>query len=126
MCSTSGVNQATRDFTVSGAPVETERPLVVLVDGRVRARPRSWPARSSDHGRAVIIGRRTYGKATVQSLIALSNGGALKLTTATYLTPNGASIGGAGSVRRSRLPTIPATRPDEAVAAAAALLAEKL
>ena len=93
VCSTGGVNQATRDFTVSGAPVETERPLVVLVDRQSASAAEIVAGALKDHGRAMVIGRRTYGKTTVQSLIALSNGGALKLTTATYRTPNGASIG---------------------------------
>ena len=79
-----------------------------------------------DHGRATIVGRRTYGKATVQSLIALSNGGALKLTTAAYRTPNGTSIGGRGIRPNVKASDDPATRPDEAVAAAAAVLAAKL
>ena len=91
-----GVNQAARDYTVSGAPVETKRPLVVLVDRHSASAAEIVAGALKDNGRATIVGRRTYGKATVQSLIALSNGGALKLTTAAYRTPNGTSIGGRG------------------------------
>ena len=49
-----------------------------------------------DHGRAVLIGRRTYGKGSVQTVMPLSHGGAVKLTTSRYFTPSGASIHGRG------------------------------
>ena len=45
-----------------------------------------------DHGRAVLIGRRTYGKGSVQTVLPLSAGGAIKLTTSRYYTPSGATI----------------------------------
>ncbi|HRT82083.1 MAG TPA: S41 family peptidase, partial [Oscillospiraceae bacterium] len=45
-----------------------------------------------DHDRGIIIGRRTYGKGLVQEQFNLSNGGALRLTTARYFTPAGRSI----------------------------------
>jgi len=49
-----------------------------------------------DRGFGVVMGNRSFGKGTVQSLIPLSNGGALKLTTAEYLLPSGRSINGQG------------------------------
>jgi carboxyl-terminal processing protease len=45
-----------------------------------------------DHGRAVIVGERTFGKGSVQSVLPLRNGGGIKLTTARYYTPSGRSI----------------------------------
>jgi len=126
VCSTSGVNQATRVFTVSGAAVDTKRPIVVLVDGRSASAAEIVAGALGDHRRATIVGKRTYGKATVQSLIALSNGGALKLTTATYLTPKGSSIGGKGIRPEVKAADDPATRPDEGVVVAASVLVDKL
>ena len=126
VCSTSGVNQATRVFTVSGASVDTERPLVVLVDRRSASAAEIVAGALRDHGRATVVGKRTYGKATVQSLIALSNGGALKLTTATYLTPKGSSIGGRGIRPHVKAVDDPRTRPDEGVVAAARVLVGQL
>jgi carboxyl-terminal processing protease len=126
VCSTSGVNQAARAYTVSGASIDTERPIVVLVDRASASAAEIVAGALADHDRATIVGRRTFGKATVQSLIALSNGGALKLTTATYRTPNGTSIGGRGIRPDVKAADDPATRPDEAVVAAAAVLVEKL
>jgi carboxyl-terminal processing protease len=51
-----------------------------------------------DHGRALLVGRRTYGKGSVQTVVPLSHGGAVKLTTSRYFTPSGASIHGKGIV----------------------------
>jgi carboxyl-terminal processing protease len=51
-----------------------------------------------DHGRALLIGHRTYGKGSVQTVMPLPHGGALKLTTSRYFTPSGASIQGTGIV----------------------------
>jgi carboxyl-terminal processing protease len=45
-----------------------------------------------DHKRAVVMGTRTFGKGSVQTILPLGNGTAIKLTTARYFTPNGRSI----------------------------------
>ena len=45
-----------------------------------------------DHGRAVILGMQTFGKGSVQTILPLEDGSALRLTTARYYTPNGRSI----------------------------------
>lgn len=126
VCSTSGVNQPERVYTVSGAAIETKRPLAVLVDGRTGSAAEIVAGALRDNGRAVVVGRRTYGKATVQSLIALSNGGALRLTTATYRTPNGSNIGGRGLKPKVKATDDPATRPDEAVVKATRVLVGQL
>ena len=49
-----------------------------------------------DHSRAELIGQRSYGKGSVQSVVPLGEGTALKLTTAHYLTPHGTIINGRG------------------------------
>jgi carboxyl-terminal processing protease len=126
VCQTSGVNQETRSYSVGGAAVETERPLAVLVDRATASASEIVAGALRDNDRAVVVGQRTYGKATVQSLIALSDGGALKLTTATYLTPSGSSIGGRGIKPKVKAVDEPKTRPDEAVAAAADVVLERL
>lgn len=126
VCSTSGVNQPERLYTVSGAAIETKRPLAVLVDGLTGSAAEIVAGALRDNGRATVVGRRTYGKATVQSLIALSNGGALKLTTAQYRTPNGSNIGGRGLQPKVKAKDDPATRPDEGVVEAARVLVEQL
>ena len=70
-------------------------PLVVLVDGGTASAAEIVAGALKDHGRAQIMGHRTYGKGTVQTVMPLSRG-ALKLTTSRYFTPSGTSIQGTG------------------------------
>jgi carboxyl-terminal processing protease len=86
-------------------------PLAVLVDGGTASASEIVAGALKDHGRAVLIGRRTYGKGSVQTVMPLSHGGALKLTTSRYFTPSGASIQGKGIV-----PDIVAKAPAELAA----------
>ena len=72
---------ATRGDVASGAP------LVVLVDGGTASAAEIVAGALKDHHRAVIIGQRTFGKGSVQSVLPLDGGDALKLTTARYFTP---------------------------------------
>lgn len=71
-------------------------PLVLLVNGGSASAAEILAAALHDNHRATLIGRRTYGKGTVQTIIPLSDGEALKLTTSRYFTPSGASIQGTG------------------------------
>ncbi|HXY75927.1 MAG TPA: S41 family peptidase [Steroidobacteraceae bacterium] len=71
-------------------------PLVVLVNGGSASASEIVAGALKDHGRALLIGRRTYGKGSVQTVIPLSHGGAVKLTTSRYFTPSGISIHGKG------------------------------
>ncbi|HUN27652.1 MAG TPA: S41 family peptidase [Steroidobacteraceae bacterium] len=66
-------------------------PLVVLVNSGTASAAEIVAGALKDHGRAELIGHRTYGKGTVQTVMPLSRG-ALKLTTSRYFTPSGASI----------------------------------
>lgn len=126
VCQTSGANQQTRSYAVSGVPIDTDSPLAVLVDGTTASASEIVAGALRDNRRAVLVGERTYGKATVQSLVELANGGALKLTTATYLTPSGSSIGGRGIKPGVKAVDNPLTRPDEAVLTAAKALLKRL
>lgn len=71
-------------------------PMVVLVDGGCASAAEILAGALQDHGRAVLVGTRTYGKGSVQSVVSLGDGTALKMTVAHYLTPNGRSIHGKG------------------------------
>ena len=73
-------------------------PLVVLVNGGSASASEIVAGALKDHGRAVLIGRRTYGKGSVQTVMPLARGGAVKLTTSRYFTPSGASIQGKGLI----------------------------
>jgi carboxyl-terminal processing protease len=74
------------DATIHGAP------LVVLVDGGSASGSEIVAGALRDHHRATLMGERTFGKGSVQTVIPLRDGQALKLTTSRYFTPSGASI----------------------------------
>ena len=73
-----------------------EAPLVVLVDRGTASASEVLAGALQDHGRALIVGERTFGKGSVQSVLPLRNGAGIKLTTARYYTPSGRSIQASG------------------------------
>jgi carboxyl-terminal processing protease len=70
--------------------------MVVLINGASASAAEIVPAALQDYHRAKLMGTRSFGKGSVQSIIPLDRGGALRLTTALYYTPNGRSIQGIG------------------------------
>ena len=66
--------------------------MVVLVDGKSASASEVLAGALQDHGRALIVGERTFGKGSVQSVLNLRNGSGIRLTTSRYYTPNGRSI----------------------------------
>jgi carboxyl-terminal processing protease len=72
--------------------------LVLLVNGGSASASEILAAALHDNHRATLMGRRTYGKGSVQTIMPLSDGQALKITTSRYFTPSGASINGVGIV----------------------------
>jgi carboxyl-terminal processing protease len=71
-------------------------PLVVLVNSGTASASEIVAGALQDRSRAIIVGTRTYGKGSVQEIVPLLDSSALKLTTATYLTPSGHDINGSG------------------------------
>jgi carboxyl-terminal processing protease len=72
--------------------------LVLLVNSGSASASEILAAALHDNHRATLIGRRTYGKGSVQTIMPLSDGQALKITTSRYFTPSGTSINGVGIV----------------------------
>ena len=73
-----------------------DKPLVVLVNGGSASASEILAGAVQDHGLGVIVGTKTFGKGSVQTILPLSSGSALRLTTAKYLTPEGRAIHGKG------------------------------
>lgn len=71
-------------------------PVAVLVNSGSASASEILAGALQDHGRATVVGSRTFGKGTVQSIFRLRNGSALKLTTARYFMPSGRSFDGQG------------------------------
>jgi carboxyl-terminal processing protease len=112
---------ATPGDLLSGAPV------AVLVDGGTASAAEILAAAIQERGRGRVVGLPTYGKGSVQTVLPLDNGHAIKLTTARYYTPRGNAIERGGiqpDLRLARVPPPGRSAPgeDEAVAEALKLI----
>ena len=75
---------------------ETKYPIVVLIDGNSASAAEILAGALQDTGAATLVGTKSYGKGSVQSVIPLTQGEGLKLTIAKYYTPSGRCIDGIG------------------------------
>ena len=126
VCTVQGVHHPPQVYNAAGSARFPTLPLVVLMNAGTASAAEIVAAAVADNGRAVLVGERTYGKASVQTVHELSNGGALKLTTARYRTPVGLDITGLGVGPDVLAADDPLTRPDEAVVAAERALLEQI
>ncbi|MCJ7556374.1 MAG: S41 family peptidase [Gammaproteobacteria bacterium] len=86
------VDDARFSMSAQAGDVLDGRPLVVLVNNGSASASEIVAGALRDNGRAVLVGSHTFGKGSVQTVMPLSNGRAIKLTTSRYFTPSGNSI----------------------------------
>jgi len=84
--------QTMRFYAGQGQPGETPFPMVVLINEGSASASEIVAGALKDHQRALIVGTKSFGKGSVQTIIPLEDGSALRLTTALYYTPSGKTI----------------------------------
>ena len=87
-----------RQEIVSKTDDTLDMPIAVVVNGNSASASEVFTGALKDYGKAVIVGETTFGKGIVQTIIPLSDGSALKMTTSRYYTPSGVCIHGIGIV----------------------------
>ncbi len=86
------------EFVAKPGDILNEAPMIILINGGSASASEIVAGALQDHKRAVIMGEKSFGKGSVQTIQELRNGGAVKFTTARYFTPGGRSIQAEGIV----------------------------
>lgn len=97
-------DDAQMEFSAMRGGTEPDYPIVVLINGGSASASEIVAGALQDHKRAVVMGTRSFGKGSVQTIIPLSDDSGLRLTTAKYYTPNGRSIQALGIVPDIEVP----------------------
>jgi len=104
--------KATRTYSASAQAGDIAAPMVVLINSGSASASEIVAGALKDHNRALLVGERTFGKASVQDVIALPDGSGIKLTVARYYTPSGKSIQAEGISPDIEIPFEPAVEKD--------------
>lgn len=102
-------------FNATPGDMAGGKPIVVLINGGSASASEIVTGALQDHRRAIVVGTKSFGKGSVQTVVPLRGDGAMRLTTARYYTPSGRSIQALGV-----MPDIVVNQPVEPAAAAAA------
>ena len=125
---TKGRTRPSKTYSASGQSIDSDIPVVVLVNDGTASAAEIVAGALQDRDRATIVGTRTFGKGVFQEIEPISNGGALDITVGEYFTPKGRNLGPRDGKPGGILPDVraqddPDTRPDEALRRALATLA---
>jgi carboxyl-terminal processing protease len=86
------VANAQMEFMAKKEGADVKAPVIILINAGSASASEIVAGALKDHKRAILLGERTFGKGSVQSVIPMADGSGIKLTTARYYTPNGVSI----------------------------------
>jgi carboxyl-terminal processing protease len=121
---TRGRSRPTHTYDATGGAIDSDIPVVVLVNDRSASASEIVTGSLQDRDRATVVGTHTFGKGVFQEIEPLSNGGALDITVGEYFLPSGRNLGGGGVKRGAGVsPDVkakddPDTPRDEALQAA--------
>ncbi len=84
--------ESLREFHTTAEPLDTEMPIIVMIDGGSASSSEIVAGALQDMDRATVMGKRSYGKGLVQSIRPVAYNGQIKVTTAKYYTPSGRCV----------------------------------
>jgi carboxyl-terminal processing protease len=96
---TRGRSRPEQVYEATGGAIDTDIPVVVLVNDRSASASEIVTGALQDRDRATVVGTRTFGKGVFQEIEPLPNGGALDITVGEYFLPSGRNLGGGGVSR---------------------------